>query len=116
MDAAIIHNTLLACRDSHRRSPDGFSHFQNMSRFFFNNITSIVTQDLYFQLRTVPLFIFFSLFQRFVTPMSKPKFNKRLQSFAPYYSQSLLLADFKENHIPQWFNNPYKKIRQTRLL
>jgi hypothetical protein len=25
--------------------------------------------------------------------------NKRLESFAPCYSQSPLLADFKENHI-----------------
>ena len=26
------------------------------------------------------------------------QFNKRLESFAPCYSQSLLLVDFKENH------------------
>jgi trehalose-6-phosphate synthase len=36
-------------------------------------------------------------------------FNKRVRSFAPCYSQSLILADFKENN-----NNPYKKIRETR--
>ncbi len=29
--------------------------------------------------------------------------NKRLESFAPCYSQSLLLADFKENHTLLWF-------------
>jgi hypothetical protein len=34
--------------------------------------------------------------------------NKRLESFAPCYSQSLLLADFKEN--------PYRKIRETKKL
>jgi hypothetical protein len=44
------------------------------------------------------------------------QFNKRLNSFAPYYSQSLLLVDFKENHTPQWFSNPYKKICETRKL
>jgi hypothetical protein len=32
-----------------------------------------------------------------------PQFNKRLESFAPCYSQSLLLADFKENHTLLWF-------------
>jgi hypothetical protein len=35
-------------------------------------------------------------------------FNKRLESFAPCYSQSLLLADLKKN--------PCKKIRETRKL
>jgi hypothetical protein len=30
-------------------------------------------------------------------------FNKRLESFAPRYSQSLLLADFKENPTLFWF-------------
>jgi hypothetical protein len=35
------------------------------------------------------------------------QFNKRLESFAPCYSKSLLLADLK---------NPYKKIRETRKL
>ncbi len=29
--------------------------------------------------------------------------NKRLESFAPCYSQSLLLADFKENHTLLWY-------------
>ena len=31
------------------------------------------------------------------------QFNKRLESFAAYYLQSLLLADFKENHTLFWF-------------
>jgi hypothetical protein len=31
------------------------------------------------------------------------QFNKRLESFAPCYSQSLLLSDFKENHTILWF-------------
>jgi hypothetical protein len=31
------------------------------------------------------------------------EFNKRLMSFAPCYSQSLLLAVFKENHTLLWF-------------
>ena len=35
------------------------------------------------------------------------QFNTRLESFAPCYSQSLLLANFKENHI--LLKNPYKK-------
>jgi hypothetical protein len=30
-------------------------------------------------------------------------FNKKLESFAPCYSQSLLLADFKENQALLWF-------------
>jgi hypothetical protein len=42
------------------------------------------------------------------------KFNKRLESFAPCYSQSLLLADFKENHTD--FNCFYRKIGKTRKL
>jgi hypothetical protein len=29
--------------------------------------------------------------------------NKRVESFAPCNSQSLLLADFKENHSLLWF-------------
>jgi hypothetical protein len=41
-------------------------------------------------------------------------FNKRLGSFAPCYSQSLQLADFKENHSLFLFKNPFKKIRGTR--
>ncbi len=38
------------------------------------------------------------------------KFNKRLESFAPCYSQSLLLANFKENYplLFSGFQNPYK--------
>ncbi len=31
------------------------------------------------------------------------QFNKRLESFASYYSQSLLRADFKEKHTLLWF-------------
>jgi hypothetical protein len=31
------------------------------------------------------------------------QFNKRPESFAPCYSQSLLLADFEENHTLLWF-------------
>jgi hypothetical protein len=31
------------------------------------------------------------------------QFNRRLESFAPSYSQSLLLADFRENHTFVWF-------------
>jgi hypothetical protein len=47
------------------------------------------------------------------------QFNKRLESFTPCYSQSLLLADFKENNryssliLKILF---YKKIRETRKL
>ncbi len=39
------------------------------------------------------------------------QFSQKSQVFAPCYSQSLILADFKENN-----NNPYKKIRETRKL
>ncbi len=35
--------------------------------------------------------------------------NKRLESFAPCYSQSLLLAGFKENLLFSGFKNSYKK-------
>jgi hypothetical protein len=35
--------------------------------------------------------------------------NKRLESFAPCYSQSLLLADCKENHTLLWFTKLHKK-------
>ncbi len=38
------------------------------------------------------------------------KFEKRLESFAPCYSQSLALVDFTENQAP------YKKIREPRKL
>jgi hypothetical protein len=48
-------------------------------------------------------------------PMAKSRvailaheFEKRLKSFAPCHSQSLLLADFTENHT--------KEIRKTRKL
>ena len=44
------------------------------------------------------------------------QFNKRLESFAPCYSQSLLLADFKENHTFSGIKNPHKNIRETRNL
>jgi hypothetical protein len=44
------------------------------------------------------------------------KFTKRLESFAPCYLQSLLLADFKENHSLLWFYNYLQKIREIRKL
>jgi hypothetical protein len=45
------------------------------------------------------------------------QFNKRLESFAPCYSQSLLLADFKKNHTLLWcWKSLQKKIRKTRKL
>ncbi len=44
------------------------------------------------------------------------KFNKRIESFAPCYSQSLLLADFNDNHTLLGLKNPSKKIRETRKL
>jgi hypothetical protein len=44
------------------------------------------------------------------------KFNKRLESFAPCYSQSLLPANFKESHSTLVFKNPCKKICETRKL
>jgi hypothetical protein len=31
------------------------------------------------------------------------QFNRRLEFFAPCYSQTLLQADFKENHTLLWF-------------
>jgi hypothetical protein len=43
--------------------------------------------------------------------------EKILESFAPCYSQSILLADFKENQILySGFKNTYKKICETRSL
>ncbi len=42
------------------------------------------------------------------------QFNKRLESFAPCYSQFLLQADFKENHTLLWFKKSYKKFSETR--
>jgi hypothetical protein len=37
------------------------------------------------------------------------QFNKRLESFAPCYSQSFILADFKENQLYSGLINPSKK-------
>jgi hypothetical protein len=37
------------------------------------------------------------------------QFNKRLESFASCYSESLLLADFKETILFPGFNNHYTK-------
>jgi hypothetical protein len=42
------------------------------------------------------------------------QFNKRLEYFAPFYTPSLLLADFKKTILYSDFNNPYKKIRETK--
>jgi hypothetical protein len=44
------------------------------------------------------------------------QFHKRLESFAPSYSQSLLLADFKENHTLLWFKKSSQKIHETRKI
>jgi hypothetical protein len=44
------------------------------------------------------------------------QFNRRLESFAPCYSQSLLLADLKKTRFISGFNDPYKKIRETKRL
>ncbi len=47
------------------------------------------------------------------------QFNKRFESFASCYSQSLLLAILKKTKktkLHTGFNNPYKKIRETRKL
>jgi hypothetical protein len=45
------------------------------------------------------------------------QFNKRLESFAPCYSQSLLLADFKRKpYSPLVLKILTKKIRETRKL
>ncbi len=44
------------------------------------------------------------------------KFNKRFKSFAPCYSQSLLLSDFKENQYPSLVLKILTKIRETRNL
>jgi hypothetical protein len=41
--------------------------------------------------------------------------NKRLESFATCYSQSILLADFKENHTLLWLKKiPYKKFAKQK--
>jgi hypothetical protein len=42
--------------------------------------------------------------------------NKRLESFAPCHSQSLLLADLKETVLFSGFQDPHTKIRETRKL
>ncbi len=44
------------------------------------------------------------------------KFDKRLEFFAPCYSQSILMADFKENDTLVWFYKSLQKIRETRKL
>jgi hypothetical protein len=57
------------------------------------------------------------------------QFDKRLEFFAPCYAQSLLLAEFTENHTLLYltaeiyenhahsaFQNPYKKIHETQKL
>jgi hypothetical protein len=44
------------------------------------------------------------------------QFDKRLESFAPCYSQFILLPDFKDNHSLLCFKNSFKKIRETRKL
>ncbi len=41
-------------------------------------------------------------------------FNKRLESFAPWYSKSFLLVDFKENHTLLWFKKSVKKPRYKK--
>jgi hypothetical protein len=42
--------------------------------------------------------------------------NKRLESFAPCHSQSLLLADLKETMLNSGFKDPHTKIRETKTL
>ncbi len=42
------------------------------------------------------------------------KFKKRLESFAPCYSQFLLLADFKENHTLLWISKFLQKIQRNQ--
>ncbi len=37
------------------------------------------------------------------------KFEKRLESLAPWYSQFLLLVDFRENDTPLWFFKSVQK-------
>jgi hypothetical protein len=44
------------------------------------------------------------------------QFNKRLESFAPSFLHSLLLADFKENHTLLLFYKYTQKFRETRKL
>ncbi len=40
--------------------------------------------------------------------------KKRLESFVPCYSQSLLLVDFKENHTLLWFYKSLQKNPQNK--
>jgi hypothetical protein len=42
--------------------------------------------------------------------------TKQLESFAPCYSQSFLLTNFKENHTTALVLIPSKNIRETRKL
>ncbi len=42
--------------------------------------------------------------------------DKILESFAPCHSQSLLLADFKDNQTLLWFQKYIQKIREARKL
>jgi hypothetical protein len=42
------------------------------------------------------------------------QFNKGLESFAPCYSQFLLLEDFKENHTFLWFLKSLQKNPRNR--
>jgi hypothetical protein len=42
------------------------------------------------------------------------QFNKSLESFAPCYSRSLLLADFKENPTLLWFLKSLRKNPQNK--
>jgi hypothetical protein len=44
------------------------------------------------------------------------KFNKRLDSFAACYSQSLLLADLKKIMLFSGFKNPYKNLWTNLVL
>jgi hypothetical protein len=44
------------------------------------------------------------------------QFNKRFESFAPCYSQSLLLANFTETHTVSGFKKSLQKIIETRKL
>jgi hypothetical protein len=44
------------------------------------------------------------------------QFNKRFESFASCYSESLLLADFKETQLFSGLNNPYKKYGKKQNL
>jgi hypothetical protein len=54
-------------------------------------------------LNIAKLLIFWSMTNPSQDGILGHQFNKRLESFAPYYSQSLLLADLEENNIFLWF-------------